>query len=143
VAGIFIAIAAIAYLWYLILALIIAGLLVLLVWSVMVHAKRIQPGPAPVTEPWPELARGPKRTPEPAPAPVYWKKWDGTRKRTVAQDKDAWDRAFLDTAGRAEPLRKAQPAPPAPAPAQPAPAPAQPAPADVFATLRSRLQDLE
>jgi hypothetical protein len=139
VAGIFIAIAAIAYLWYLILALIIAGLLVLLVWSVMVHAKRIQPGPAPVTE----RARGPKRTPEPAPAPAYWKKWDGTRKWTVAQDKDEWDRAFLDTAGRAEPLRKAQPVRAPAQPAPPAPAPAQPAPADVFATLRSRLQDLE
>lgn len=136
VAGMFIVMAAIFYLWYFIVALIITSLLVFLAWYVMVHAKRIQPGPAPVMEPSPELARRPKRKPEPAPAPVYWKKWNGTRKWTVAQDKDAWDRAFLDTVGRAEPIRKARPAPPAPAPAQPAPA-------DMFARLRSQLQDLE
>jgi hypothetical protein len=88
----------------------------------------------------------PPKPPEPD-AVGYWKKWDGTRKWAVAQDKNDWDRMFKATEEQApEPPRVARPVPPPVRPKpqpQPKPAEPRPEPAEVFARLRSRLDHLD
>ncbi|MHA7301452.1 hypothetical protein [Pseudarthrobacter sp. MDT1-22] len=79
-------------------------------------------------KPWAE-------SPGPAAGGGYWRKWTGTRRWYAAQDKGAWVRDFQEAEERAE-QQQQQPEPPPLV--QPHPA----APSEVFARLRSRLEQL-
>ncbi len=109
------------------LALIIIGLLVFLVWRMVLHAKmdpraKRRPVPAP----------GAKR--RPVPAPGYKRKWTPANHQETLLDKRAWDRAFAETMGRADPPYR---------PTPPPPPPKQMTDEEIFSRLRDRLQNLK
>lgn len=112
----------VAFWQYIVAAIVLAALIILIRRAVVAERKRALLEPKPAPKPV-EVRVTPQAKPRAPDTPEIWRKWDGTRKWVVAQDKAAWDRDFRE----AEEWAELQ-----------APATSE----DVFARLRTRLGNL-
>lgn len=108
--GFLFAAAVVYYFWW--FFLIIIGLVALTACYIAVrHARaKVESKPVPIVQP-PKPPKPAAAKPKEPPPPVYWTKWDGTRKWAVGQDKDEWDHAFDETSKSAEERAGRQPQP--------------------------------
>ncbi|WP_223980342.1 hypothetical protein [Arthrobacter sp. NicSoilB8] len=105
-----VAAAVVYYFWW--FFLIIIGLVALTACYIAVRraSAKVEPKPVPVVQPPKAPKPAAEKPKEPAP-PVYWRKWDGTHKWAVGQDKDEWDHAFDEIFKSAEARAERQPKP--------------------------------